>query len=314
MASYPLYFLVDGKVVESREVVGGTPITPPPAPLKEGYNFVAWEGLPALMPQGEVRAVACYEPDSYTLTMMTDGEVYATYHLQSGTDLTTLPLPEKEGYTFLGWSKNYRKMPRSNLTLKGSFRVQKFHIVFEIEGEMSFERVVEYGAPLRAVVAPQRDHYTFSGWGDVPATMPARDLHFKASFTLNAHPLTFVLDGQVYESRTVSYDEPVKAPDPGTREGYVFSGWRGCPKRMPDHEVTCEGRFYRKKYRLQFTVDGKKYAWASLPEGAEIELPEPPVREGETFLGWSDLPARMPRADVEVIAMFSAGKSGEVQS
>ena len=297
-------YMIDGDLLEKQEVREGTRPTPPTPPEREGFDFVAWEGLPEAMPAEDVEVHAVYAPDSFTLTEMVDDALWQTYELSSGADLTALPLPEKEGYTFSGWVKKYKKMPKSNLTLRGSFKINRYRLTFILDDEMTFERSVEFGAPLDFIVAPEWDNHTFSGWGNIPGTMPARDLTFRGGFRLNSHTLTYVLEGEPFETTVLPFGTEIKPAAVPPRTGYVFSGWRGLPKTMPDEDVTIEGKFYQRKYKISFMVDGKKFAWETLPEGDAIVPPDAPIKRGYVFREWVGLPAVMPDRDLSVDAAF----------
>ena len=65
--------------------------------------------------------VSLSETSSYTLTYMVDGEVYKTYTLAVGTTITPEPEPQKEGYTFSGWSTIPKTMPEHDVTVYGTF-------------------------------------------------------------------------------------------------------------------------------------------------------------------------------------------------
>ena len=297
-------YMIDGDLLEKQEVREGTRPTPPTPPEREGFDFVAWEGLPEAMPAEDVEVHAVYAPDSFTLTELVDDALWQTYELPSGADLTALPLPEKEGYTFSGWVKKYKKMPKSNLTLRGSFKINRYRLTFILDDEMTFERLVEFGAPLDFIVAPEWDNHTFSGWGNIPETMPARDLTFRGGFRLNSHTLTYVLEGEPFETAVLPFGTEIKPAAVPPRTGYVFSGWRGLPKTMPDEDVTIEGKFYQRKYKISFMVDGKKFAWETLPEGDAIVPPDAPIKRGYVFREWVGLPAVMPDRDLSVDAAF----------
>lgn len=224
--------------------------------------------------------------------------------MQSGTDLSDIVDPVKEGHTFDGWVKRYRKMPKSNLTMRGTFTVNTHRLTFEIDG-ITFEREVAFGSSLGLIANPERENYTFSGWGDIPETMPDHDLRFAGSFRVDTYLLTFMLSGTVYETRRLTVGEAIVPAAVATKEGYTFGGWRGLPKTMPDHDVTIEGKYHVKKSKITFMVDGKKYAWVSRPVGDAVVPPEAPEKEGYHFVGWQGLPDAVPNKDLIVEAEFA---------
>ena len=302
---YTVRYLSDGVEVYTQQVEEGAVIPQAPVPEKPNYLFKGWNGLPEVMPAENVTAEAEFEYNVFTLNLRVDDELYASYELAGGASLADIPVPEKIGYTFSGWNKKYKKMPAANLTLKGSFKIRKYMLTFIIDDDIRFEKSVEYGAPLRAIVNPFREHYTFSGFGAVPDTMPASDLEFRGTFTINHHPITFVLDDQQISHFELDYGSEIKAPDVPVKEGHVFSGWKGLPKYMPDEEVVSEGRYYIRKYRITYLVDGEKVFQGSVLYGSPVSVLDAPVRDGYVFSGWSEIPDRMPAYDVTVSGSFT---------
>ena len=123
------------------------------------------------------------EPDSYILTYMVDGETYKTYEVKFGASITAEAMPEKEGYTFLGWSEIPNTMPANDVTVMGSFSVNKYTLTYMVDGEVYKTYEVEYGTPIIVEETPTKDGYTFSGWSMMPETMPAKDITVTGDFT-----------------------------------------------------------------------------------------------------------------------------------
>ncbi len=303
MALYNLIFKINGEVYRTDSVEAGVRPPTPQVEEREGYDFSGWKNLPAVMPEADTVVEGTFTPDSFTLTAVVDDAEWKTATYSSGADISNFPTPRKKGHTFGGWVKRYKKMPKSNLTLRGYFKVNSYSLSFEVDG-MTFENEVEYGTPLDFIMQPERDGYTFSGWGNIPETMPDRDVKLKGSFRPNVHKLTFMLDGEVYETRELTCGMPIEVPKVPAREGAVFGGWRRVPDTMPNRDLTVEGKYRVKKSNLTFMVGTKKYAWVSLAEGAKITPPDPPFMAGKVFDSWQDLPETMPARDLTVQAIF----------
>lgn len=58
------------------------------------------------------------------------------------------------------------------------------------------------------------------------------------------------------------------------------------------------------KYKLVYKVDGSIYKSYDVEFGAKITPEAPPVKEGYTFSGWSEIPSTMPDHDVTVTGSF----------
>ena len=103
-------------------------------PTREGYTFTGWTGSNGTTPQkivtipkgstGNKSYTANWTTDAYTITYNLDGGTNNSNNPSSynvTTNTITLGDPEKEGYTFLGWTGNGTIVPTKNLTLpKGS--------------------------------------------------------------------------------------------------------------------------------------------------------------------------------------------------
>lgn len=300
---YNAVFKVDGKEISSFRVRFGDPVAAPVTDAEKQPDFSGWKGIPETMPAHDILVTATTVPVTYSLTMLVGDEVFGSYQFPAGADLTGLPTPQKPGHDFSGWNKNYKKMPHSNLTVRGTYKPHRHTLTYVIEDEMNFVRKMDFGAPIRPLVDPVRPNYTFSGWGDAPETMPDHDLTFTGRFTLNTRTLRFVLDDQLIYESVLHVGDPIKPPKITTREGYMFSGWRGLPKAMPDEDYTAEGRHYLRKYKLTYLLDGKVYKKESLTFGAPVERLPAPEGDGR-FSGWSDIPTTMPAADVEIVGSF----------
>lgn len=119
----------------------------------------------------------------YRLIYMVDGEEYKSYDIEEGEAITPAASPTKEGYTFSGWSEIPETMPAHDVTVSGSFTVNKYQITYIINGEVYSTESVEYGATIIPPTVEDKEGYTFSCWADVPDTMPAHDITIYGNFT-----------------------------------------------------------------------------------------------------------------------------------
>jgi surface protein len=55
--------------------------------------------------------------------------------------------------------------------------------------------------------------------------------------------ITYLIDGEVYKTLTLSPGEMITPEPEPTKEGYTFSGWSEIPETMPDHYVIVTGHF-----------------------------------------------------------------------
>ena len=302
---FKLIYKVDGVEYKSFDVEYGSAITPESAPTKEGYFFSGWSMIPATMPANDVTVTGSFTKGAYKLTYIVDGEVYKTLGYDYGSTITSEPAPTKEGYTFSGWSEIPATMPAKDVTVTGTFTINKYKLTYKVDGEVYKSYDVEYGAAITPEAAPTKEGYTFSRWSMIPATMPAQDVTVTGSFTKGAYKLTYMVDGEVYKTLSYDYGSTITSEPAPTKEGYTFSGWSEIPATMPAKDVTVTGSFSINKYKLIYKVDGIEYKSSEVEYGKAITPEAEPTKVGYTFSGWSEIPETMPAKDVTVTGTFA---------
>ena len=283
--------LKDGSAVADLTAVpAGTELVAT-APEKEGYTFTGWTatGLPAnakidgatvtfKMPANKVTLNAKYianAPETYELKV-TDAQVT----LKDGSavaDLTAVPAgtelvataPEKEGYTFTGWTAtglpaNAKidgatvtfKMPANKVTLNAKYianapetyklDVTDAKVTLKDGGTVADLTAVPVGTELVATAA-EKDGYTFTGWevtglpadvdttnATITFTMPANKVTLKAQYKQNTYTLTVddkSTEHAAGEKLSFTADE---------KDGYTFTGWEvtGLPADVDTTKAT----------------------------------------------------------------------------
>ena len=305
LPTHKLIYMVDGVEYKSYDVEEEDPITPEAAPTKEGYTFSGWSEIPATMPANDVVITGTFSINSYTLTYKVDGEEYKTATVAYGTAITPETAPTKEGYTFSGWSEIPATMPANDVVITGTFSINSYTLTYMVDGEVYKTATVAYGTAITPETAPTKEGYTFSGWSEIPATMPANDVVITGTFSINSYTLTYKVDGEEYKTATVAYGTAITPETAPTKEGYTFSGWSEIPATMPAHDVTITGTFSINSYKLIYMVDGEEYKSYDVEYGATITPEVAPTKEGYSFSGWSEIPETMPAHDVTVTGTFT---------
>ena len=125
----------------------------------------------------------------HTLTFMMDDQqtVIETMQVAEGAEIPAITPPTKTGYVFRSWANMplSGNMPASDLTLVAVFTEATYTLTFKIGDEVYGEPTqLAYGATITAPTdVPERTGYTFSGWQNVPETMPAQDLTIIGYYT-----------------------------------------------------------------------------------------------------------------------------------
>ena len=109
-------------------------------------------------------------------------------------------------------------MPAKDVTVTGTFTINKYKLTFMV-GENVYEtRTLEYGSTIIVPEMPELTGYTF-GWGEVPATMPARDLTIVGEYQPNLYNVTYLIDGQFFAIHKVAYGSTITPPEAPERAG-----------------------------------------------------------------------------------------------
>ena len=141
------------------------------------------------------------EPDSYSLTYLVDGEEYKSLTVKYRETITPLNAPEKEGYTFSGWSDIPATMPANDVVVTGTFTVNTYAITFMYNDKVLKVDSVEYGAVIPLPKSLNSERYSLIEWLDVPKTMPAHDIIIYASVVDGILTFTDEIDYKIYNER-----------------------------------------------------------------------------------------------------------------
>lgn len=179
----------------------------------------------------------------YKLSYYVDNEEYKTYEIDEESIIIPEEEPSKEGYTFSGWSEIPETMPAHDVSVSGSFFVNSYILTYMVDDEVYKTLQVEYCADIIPEDTPQKTGYAFTGWSEIPETMPAHDVIVTGSFVVNKYQVTYIIDGEVFATDYVEYGAAIVPPTVEEKEGLKFSGWADVPETMPAHNITIYGSF-----------------------------------------------------------------------
>lgn len=302
--TYHATFVIDGETVSKVPyTVETNAIVAPTLPVREGYTE-KWEDYELTI--GGITVNAIYSINPHTVTWNVDGEE-TTDNYNYGDTIVKPADPEKEGYTFMGWTPSVpATVPDMDLTFTATWQVNNYTVTWDVDGEITTE-TYDYGTSINKPANPVKEGYTFVGWtNDVPATMPANDLEFVAEWSVNSYVIYWDDGfGNCIEEYYSYGDTIVKPADPKI-EGYTFVEWLGeIPETVPAEDLYFLADWIPNKYNVTWDVDGVITTETYYYE-AKIVKPADPVKEGYTFVGWTiDVPTIMPANDLEFVAEWS---------
>ena len=311
-----------GNAIESQEVEYQGKATRPSNPTKTGYTFVGWYSDSELSNEYDFNSSITSAITLYGKWQATEYEI--TYNLNGGTATNresytvetptfTLNNPEREGYTFTGWTGSNGDTPQKNVTIEqGStgnktytaiYSLKTYHVSFETNGGNGItDAIVYHGTTVPMPTTPEKENYAFAGWYsdsnltteydfETPVT---RNITLYAKWIAGAYQITYDLDGGVADNPTYyTAETPTFTLNNPTKEGYTFTGWTGSNGNTPEMTVTITqgssgaktytAHYQVKEYTINFNYDGID----SIEEnyGEELVLPTP-RKTGYSFLGW----------------------------
>lgn len=265
-------YVIDGKIYFERVLAEGEKVTDIPVPAKEGYTFAGWDNIPETMPGEELVIYGKFNANVHNVTFIWgEGENERMVKEVAYGKPVTAPTPQKTGYTFVAWNLIVETtMPDYDLMYEAVFAKNKYCVTFyDYDGATVIRKqTLAYGDEIEAPENPVRKGYEFRKWNlEVAKTMPARNLTYVATYSVNLYNFTYMVDDEVYVSKEYVYGRDLVLIPELTKKGYDFSGWtyenpvegesRSIPDVMPNHDVVITGSFTRKN---TFVYDNMLYS------------------------------------------------------
>ncbi|MBO7476493.1 MAG: InlB B-repeat-containing protein, partial [Salinivirgaceae bacterium] len=281
-----------------------TKITAPADPQKEGFRFRGWSmDIPERMPAEDLTIKAVWGINKYFITIdPANGNAVDTLMYDFGETVDAkLYEPEKVGYTFQGWDATLpEKMPAEDLIITAQWKVNTHDVVYVIDGRVIDSVATAYNTAIEPIVAPIMEGYKFSGWQNVPETMPDSSITISGSYTAIEYDILFMSDGDTLQLSSVAYGQtPKYTGDEPAREAdklytYEFSGWEPEIAEVTGEQVyTAVFDSIERKYTILFMSDGDTLFADTLAYGSPIKYAgSNPTREADTlytyeFSGWT---------------------------
>ena len=307
--SYTVTWNVNGEKVGETTVKFGDAIADYEYAAPAGYNFSGWTDKPETMPASNITVNGTTTAKTYTVTWKVDGEVVGTTTETFGQPIADYNYQAPVGSTFSGWLDKPETMPdNENLVINGTLRADIHTITWKVNGEVIATTNAVYGAEIADYDYTAPTGYTFSGWTDKPATMPANNIEVNGTTTIKTYTVKWTINGEYYESTEVKYGEAVTAPQYTIPAGHSFA-WGDIPSAMPDDDnLVINGTLTINRYTITYYYDEAEtqvYFTETLDYGTAPTAKEAPTLKGKRFVDWdSDVPAALTQ-DVKLHALFT---------
>ncbi len=135
-------------------------------------------------------------------------------------------VPVHEGYEFVCWDGDGIDVTE-DITITAIYELGTYALSYFVDGELYNREYYQYGEEIVPISEPAFDGRIFSGWGEIPETMPGHDVDIFAVTGETFNDVTFVdgLDGTVIEVKSVEYGHDVELIQAPVHDGYDFVGW-----------------------------------------------------------------------------------------
>lgn len=252
------------QTVTNDNVTCGTNVTITAEPAT-GHHFVQWsDGNKSATRTlenvtGDIELTAIFAIDTFTITFMAHGQVYATQRVTYGsTPAVPSGTPEsyqtnENIYTFSNWPALAAATGDATYTAVYTAATRYYTITFKnYNGEvletqsLPWNAVVTYGGPTPTKPSDSEHNYTFSGW-DQTIVNVAGDATYIAQFedTERQYTITVVVQGEggtaeVVGSATVNYNGKVTIKATAAN-CYEFDKWLEDSNNTAERQVTVTG-------------------------------------------------------------------------
>ena len=111
-----------------------------------------------------------------------------------------------------------------------------YKLTYVVDSEVIKSYEVKICEVITPEPTPTKEGYTFSGWSEIPETMPAHDVTVVGAFSINSYKLTYMIDDKVYKETMYEYGATI-TPEPQPEGDYATFEWIDLPKTMPAQDV-----------------------------------------------------------------------------
>ena len=311
--TYTVTFYADNVVVDKQTVTEGEAAEEPGAPEKPGYTFQGWNGdyTRVTNSRNVYAKYAVGEFTTHTVTFLDyDGRLAGNrQYVQDGGSAGSPVMPERPGYTFLGWDES-RFYIQGDKTLNAQYRegVYKTYTLnyYGYRNNKATEQILKEEIVVEGEdgVPPEPEEiegYTFAGWDrnilytNVYRSQNIKALYYKGKY--RTHKVEFVdYNGKALLNPQYVVDGgSAVSPLKHVRDGYTFIGWDKENYRISSplkiQALYKEGIYLTGPVSFYGKITGNP-SWQLLkteyvPVGDDAHPPKLPVNAGYTFREWS---------------------------
>lgn len=244
-SAYQAAFKLNGVVTGSGVYQHGATATLTATP-NEGYHFVQWSDGNTDNPRtmtiiSDITLSAKFAINVYSVRFLDwNGTEIKVESVEYQSAATAPADPTREGYTFMGWDKDFSKVTE-DMTITAQYQINRYQVRFlDYDGTELQTDSVEYQSAATAPSNPYRQGHTFIGW-DKDFTSITSDLDIYAQYEMGEdYDMTIVFtnsednDSEIYRQTLT-----IKVPSAPTIAGFTFLYWQPVAEPITN-EITIQ--------------------------------------------------------------------------
>jgi uncharacterized repeat protein (TIGR02543 family) len=162
-----------------------------------------------------------------------DGTILATMKVPDGEAATAPADPTREGYTFIGWDKDFSSVTE-DMTITAQYQINRYQVRFyDWDDTLLKTDSVDHQAAATAPDAPTREGYTFIGWDKDFSSITA-DLDVHAQYEAGADKEFEVIFSDQDNNELSAQSVTLRVPLAPEIEGFTFLYWQTITARVDD--------------------------------------------------------------------------------
>ena len=239
-SAYQAAFKLNGVVTGSGVYQHGATATLTATP-NEGYHFVQWSDGNTDNPRtmtiiSDITLSAKFAINVYSVRFLDwNGTEIKVESVEYQSAATAPADPTREGYTFMGWDKDFSKVTE-DMTITAQYQINRYQVRFlDYDGTELQTDSVEYQSAATAPSNPYRQGHTFIGW-DKDFTSITSDLDIYAQYEMGEdYDMTIVFtNSEDNNSEIYSQSLTIKVPAAPEIVGFTFLYWQPVAEPLTD--------------------------------------------------------------------------------
>ena len=254
-----------------------------------------------------------YDINKYTVTFKDGDTILKTETVAHGEGATAPEQPTKEGYTFVGWDKEFSNIT-SDLTINAEWTANTYNVTLNTNGGTikEGENVTSYTYGIGVTLPiPTKTGYTFAGWykteeltGEAIHTIGTEAIGDKTYYAKweAGEGIIYKVEHYKQNLETNTYEKVETDELTGTTglnvvaTAKTYEGYRENKThkdRVATGEIKADGSLVLKlyydinKYTVTFKDGDTILKTETVAHGEGATAPEQPTKEGYTFVGWN---------------------------